>query len=424
MADIANTVVGLVTSIAVSASRVKTNKRTCRQLALECKWVYERLENKELGPLTDPALIGLVETLEACKKDMTKMEGSGYFVRWLRSGATEAICNVHMQSIERWLSRIPQKPSKDELDKDKKEDKLYEKEVSKNLYGATRILNSRVPSVLLERAIVNPDDLIIGQEVGSFLYGTIYSGTFNDQPVLIRKISDNYADGLEHIRKGVILGRCLMNCTNIAQIHGICKGNMIVTQASTHGPLSRHLITDTLQKVVIARKIADAMMFMHELGESDSTVKRSFTGIVHRDIRAANILLDDGPDGLEPKITGFESCKEDGSLTRDYPISVLEDITRWWSPERTISGTSIKSDVFAFGVLMYEISTGMEPERDLVAKEGALVAAEKGQICIEYTDLMAKCLQAHHDARPTMSKIVDELQEIERIFGAARRPEP
>ncbi|KAF9358310.1 hypothetical protein BGX26_002054 [Mortierella sp. AD094] len=149
--------------------------------------------------------------------------------------------------------------------------------------------------------------------------------------------------------------------------------------------------------------------------------KRPITGVIHRDIRASNILLDDGPDGLELKIVGFGSCKEDGSLSRNYPVAKLEDISQWWSPERTISGTSTKSDVYAFGVLMYEISTGKEPERALVETEGALVAAEGGRICVEYTDLMSKCLQSHYDARPPMSKIVDELLIIENFFVSAVR---
>ena len=110
-------------------------------------------------------------------------------------------------------------------------------------------------------------------------------------------------------------------------------------------------------------------------------------------------------------ITGFEMCKEDGDLT-GYRPQADEGIKKWWSPERLYClGTSPVSDVYSFGVLMYEISAGKEPE------EGEdLVVAEGNRICAEYTALMAKCLQRHYNARPTIDKVTEELLSIETIL--------
>ncbi|KAG0352753.1 hypothetical protein BGZ54_002594 [Gamsiella multidivaricata] len=125
----------------------------------------------------------------------------------------------------------------------------------------------------------------------------------------------------------------------------------------------------SLEKITIARKVADALVYMHD-------IKVDAKRVMHRDIRVANVLL---TDKLEPMLTGFELCKEEG-----------------------------QTDVCSFGVLMYEISTGKEPElsADLVGLEG-------NRICAEYTALMQKCLQRRNNARPKIDKVYEELLSIE-----------
>ncbi|KAF9271133.1 hypothetical protein BGZ74_006461, partial [Mortierella antarctica] len=76
-------------------------------------------------------------------------------------------------------------------------------------------------------------------------------------------------------------------------------------------------------------------------------------GVIFRDIRAANVLIDKGKNGedeLEPKITGFEMCKRDTYETGDYP-EFDKHYLRWWAPETSLVGTYSGSDVYAFGVL-------------------------------------------------------------------------
>ncbi|KAI7816014.1 kinase-like domain-containing protein [Gamsiella multidivaricata] len=132
----------------------------------------------------------------------------------------------------------------------------------------------------------------------------------------------------------------------------------------------------SLEKITIARKVADALVYMHD-------IKVDAKRVMHRDIRVANVLL---TDKLEPMLTGFELWAYYG------PTSAAEEsIKRWWAPERILNfETSQETDVCSFGVLMYEISTGKEPElsADLVGLEG-------NRICAKYTALMQKCLHRY-----------------------------
>ncbi|KAF9274958.1 hypothetical protein BGZ68_000217 [Mortierella alpina] len=404
MADIASAVLSLVTSISSAASRSRVNRTACFYLSLQCNEVLRRLENGELGSKTDPNLNELVATLEKCRNHLTKFTGYGWLLRLVRSEDIPAIIEYHSKALERWAAPVPQVIPDTVLDEEDRQAELFEEGVSRR---------QKRPETVLS---INPDDLEVGEEVGKFPFGTIHLGIYKHEPVYVRKV-DEYINGvpLNLIRGGVRLSGCLSGCRAVLRVHGICQGRMIVTDTTTHGPLSDFPVKSVLQKVEIARKVADAIMALH-----DVDVDGGKKGIILKDIRAANILIDQGKNGeeeLEPKITGFEMCKRDPHETGDLP-KIDEYYRRWWAPETTVSGNHSGSDVYSFGVLMYEISTGREPE------DGDLVEIEGMRICAEYTDLMKRCLNGRHQsARPKMDEVAQELLSIESILmGVAREP--
>ncbi|KAK3809640.1 MAG: kinase-like domain-containing protein [Linnemannia elongata] len=404
MADITSTVFNLVTSISSAASRARVNKTACFYLSLQCNEVLRRFENGELGSKTDPKLNELVATLEKCRTHLTKFTGYGWLLRLIRSEDIPSIIEQHSKALEKWTTSVPQVVPEAVLDEEDLEAELFEEGVSRR--------QQRPEDV----PIINPDDLKVGGEVGKFPFGTIHMGIYNRELVYVRKV-DEHIKGipLDLIRGSVRLSGCLVGCHAVLHVHGICQGRMIVTETTTHGPLSDFPIKNTLQKVEIARKVADAIMALH-----DVDVDGGKKGVVLRDIRAANVLIDKGQNGkeeLEPKITGFEMCKRDTYETGEYP-KIDEHYRKWWAPETTVSGTHGGSDVYSFGVLMYEISTGREPA------DGDLVEMEGMRICAEYTNLMKRCLNGRHqNARPKMDEVAQELLSIENIImGADREP--
>ncbi|KAG0198332.1 hypothetical protein BGX28_008245 [Mortierella sp. GBA30] len=405
----------LVTTITSSVSRVKFNKRICERLARKCQWLEELLNNGDLGAPSDPALKQLIGLLTVCDKDLKKFASFGFLMRIIRSGGIPEICEEHMTELDDWKSRIRDRsatkvkqdaaePAEDEDEFDQEDAMRYEIKVSRNQEDARNALLSQpAPPRLIERAIVNPDYLSTEREqVGTFPFGTIYRGTYSGEAVYIRELRSDIPDAaIANIRAGILLAQCLSDCGNIVSIYGFCGNRTIVTGMPANGPLSEYKSElTTVQRVTIARKVADALVFMFDI-----TAEAGRKRVVHRDIRAANVLLS---DTLEPMLTGFEMCKGDGDLTGFRP-DVEDSLKRWWPRERLSDcGTFPESDVYSFGVLMYEISTGREPE------EGAdLVALEGSRICAEYTALMAKCLQHHGNARPKIDRVMEELLTIE-----------
>jgi TPR repeat protein len=104
------------------------------------------------------------------------------------------------------------------------------------------------------------------------------------------------------------------------------------------------------RKMIILLGVASGMMFMHEYR------------FIHRDLKPANILLD---DHFEPKIGDFGLSKfvEPG---HSFDQTMSGGTAQFMAPEIFDGGAlDFKADVYAFGIVMYMVLTGLEPFDDL-----------------------------------------------------------
>jgi serine/threonine-protein kinase len=108
----------------------------------------------------------------------------------------------------------------------------------------------------------------------------------------------------------------------------------------------RRLPMKTILRIAI--QLAKAMDYAHA------------RGIVHRDLKPDNIIL--GADGESVKITDFGIARIDGSPGHETTqVGMMLGTPRYMSPEQA-SGGSVdgRSDLFAVGVIMYEMITGQK----------------------------------------------------------------
>ncbi len=130
---------------------------------------------------------------------------------------------------------------------------------------------------------------------------------------------------------------------------------------------------ETLESLLAQRRLPLSEALGLGIGTADAMARAHEAGIVHRDLKPANVMVT--PDGV--KILDFGLAKltetpfshpeaptlahDEASLTEER--AVLGTIG-WMSPEQA-SGEPVdtRSDVFAFGVLMYEMLTGRHPFR-------------------------------------------------------------
>lgn len=126
------------------------------------------------------------------------------------------------------------------------------------------------------------------------------------------------------------------------------------------------------EAVTLARQICEGMAFAH----------RQRPPIIHRDLKPENVLMRYGGEGLCAKISDFGLAK------------YVDEMTRWTSvagtslykpPEAFKQVDSVAGDVFAIGIILYEMLTGelpfaTEPASGQDSRESLLVQARRAPL--------------------------------------------
>ncbi len=154
----------------------------------------------------------------------------------------------------------------------------------------------------------------------------------------------------------------LLNHPNICTIHGIedNNGHPFIVMEKLEGQSLKQCISGhamELEKVLdVGVQVADALVASHA------------KNIVHRDIKPANIFLTPGGQvkvldfGLAKLVHNLGTEDDAGADNSLTAVGVIPGTAVYMSPEQARSETvDARSDLFSFGVVLYEMSTGKKP---------------------------------------------------------------
>ncbi|XP_072995460.1 proline-rich receptor-like protein kinase PERK15 [Typha latifolia] len=188
-------------------------------------------------------------------------------------------------------------------------------------------------------------------------FGYVYSGTLNGMDVAIKKLRAGSGQGdREFCAEVEIISR--VHHKNLVSLVGFCIAGdqrLLAYEFVPNKTLEFHLhgsdrpALDWPRRWKIALTSAKGLAYLHE----DCHPK-----IIHRDIKAANILLD---FNFEAKVADFGLAKFQHGDRTQVSTRVMGTFG-YLAPEYASSGkVTYRSDVFSFGVVLLELITGRKP---------------------------------------------------------------
>ncbi|KAM4099362.1 hypothetical protein ACJW30_07G153000 [Castanea mollissima] len=263
---------------------------------------------------------------------------------------------------------------------------------------------------------IDPNHLIFGNKIASGSYGDLYKGTYCSQEVAIKVLKPERvnSDMQREFAQEVFIMRKVRH-KNVVQFIGACTkppSLCIITEYMSGGSVYDFLhkqkgVFKLPSLIRVAVDVSKGMDYLHK------------NNIIHRDLKAANLLMDENE---VVKVADFGVARV---KTQSGVMTAETGTYRWMAPE-VIEHKPYdhKADVFSFAIVLWELLTGKLPYEYLTPLQAAVGVVQKGlrPIIPKHThpklaELLEKCWQQDPALRPDFSEIIEILQQTAKEVG-------
>ncbi|KAK4589499.1 hypothetical protein RGQ29_020176 [Quercus rubra] len=286
-------------------------------------------------------------------------------------------------------------------------------------------------SFTLKQIKAATNDFDSANKIGEGGFGPVYKGQLPDGTVIaVKQLSSKSKQGNREFLNEIGMISCVHH-PNLVKLHGCCiEGEQLLLvyeymennnlARALFGPEINQLKLDWPTRLKICIGMARGLAFLHE----ESRIK-----IVHRDIKATNVLLD---GDLNPKISDFGLAKLDEEEKTHISTRVAGTIG-YMAPEYALWGyLTFKADVYSFGVVALEVLSGksnnnyMPSDNCVCLLDQACHLQQTGnlmklidqnlgsEVNVKEAEILVKvallCTNASASLRPTMSEVVSMLE--------------
>ncbi|KAI3868930.1 hypothetical protein MKW92_003226 [Papaver armeniacum] len=260
---------------------------------------------------------------------------------------------------------------------------------------------------------IDARQLTFENKVGSGSFGDLYKGIYCTQEVAIKvlKAERVSAEMQREFAQEVYIMRKVRH-KNVVQFIGACTrppSLCIVTEFMSGGSIYDFLHKQKgvfkLPSVIrIAIDVSKGMNYLHQ------------NKIIHRDLKAANLLMD---ENKVVKVADFGVARvqaQSGVMTAETGTY------RWMAPE-VIEHKPYdhKADIFSFAIVLWEMLTGKLPYEYLTPLQAAVGVGLRPTIPKDthpkLVRLLEHCWQQNPSLRPDFSEIIEALQDIAKEVG-------
>nr|XP_043616634.1 G-type lectin S-receptor-like serine/threonine-protein kinase At4g27290 isoform X2 [Erigeron canadensis] len=277
-------------------------------------------------------------------------------------------------------------------------------------------------------------------KLGQGGFGPVYKGILEGVEIAVKRLSNTSSQGLDEFKNEVICISKLQH-RNLVKLLGCSiegEEKLLIYEYMPNRSLDLFIFADKMlstrldwtTRLHIIEGIARGLLYLHQ----DSRLR-----IIHRDLKASNILLD---CDMNPKISDFGIARSVGGNENEANTERVVGTYGYMSPEYALDGLfSTKSDVFSFGVLVLEIISGKrnrgfihsDHSNNLIGhawtmhNEGRsmelvdinLEEAINPSEVLRSIEVGLLCVQQSPDDRPNMSSVV---RMLGNELGALQKP--
>lgn len=269
-----------------------------------------------------------------------------------------------------------------------------------------------------------------GNKMGEGGFGVVYKGYVNNRTVAVKKLAAMVDISTDELKQQFdqeikVMAKCQHE--NLVELLGfssdgddLCLVYVYMPNGSLLDRLSCLDDTPPLPwriRCRIAQGAANGISFLHENHQ------------IHRDIKSANILLD---EDFTAKISDFGLARASEKFAQTIMTSRIVGTTAYMAPEALRGEITPKSDIYSFGVVLLEIITGLpavdehrEPQLLLDIKEEI---EDEEKTIEDYVDekmndvdftsietmysIASQCLHEKKNKRPDIKKVYQLLEEM------------
>lgn len=258
---------------------------------------------------------------------------------------------------------------------------------------------------------IDPCDIVFQEKIASGAFGDLFKGVFCGQDVaikILRGVQDNSVQYQEFLQEVMIMRK--VRHRNVVQFIGACTKKphlCIVFEYMKGGSVYDRLRSakgafSVVEVLRVAAEVSRGMNYLHQ------------RKILHRDLKAANLLIDEHGT---VKIADFGVAR----LMDTEGVMTAETGTyRWMAPEIIEhKAYDQKADVYSFGIVLWELLTAQVPYSDRTPLQAAVGVVQSGlrpdippSTPAALADIMRLCWQREPSVRPSFEALKKKFEDM------------